>query len=141
MQTDAPSSTPARPPSLWPFFVLGLALLLLFYFVNKLLVGSGTGNTDPEEAARAELRIKNLAEVRAEAEKKLTTYAWVDRAKGSVQIPIAQAMDMVIPALNESKPRPAYPVTPPPAPSSAPEAPSAPKASADAPANSVPSMP
>lgn len=104
---------PAGKPAFWPFFILGMAMLLLFFFITKLMVGSSRGITDPEESVRAEARVKNLADLRAEDEKKLTTYAWVDREKGLVQIPISQAMDAVIPVLNQSRPRPAYPVATP----------------------------
>ncbi len=99
-----------KAPSLWPFFALGLLMLLLFWGVNKWLIGSGASNPEPEEAVRAELRIKNLADLRTENAQKLEKYAWVDRAKGTVQIPIAEAMKLVVPDLNASAPRPAYPV-------------------------------
>lgn len=46
----------------------------------------------------------------AENEIKLNTYAWVDQAKGSVQIPVAEAMKLVLANLNDIKPAPAYPV-------------------------------
>ena len=54
--------------------------------------------------------MKNLADLQAENEKKLNSYAWVDQAKGSVQIPINQAMTLVLAKLNSTKPAPAYPV-------------------------------
>lgn len=105
-----PGSQEAKTPSIWPFFVLGLLMIALFVGVNQWLVGGSTANTEPEEAARNELRIKNLAELRAENEKHLSGYAWIDRSKGSVQIPIDVAMALVIPQLNAGAPRPAYPV-------------------------------
>lgn len=101
-----------RQPAIWPFFIIGLAMLLLFWGINRWLTDGG-GNAEPEEAARAVLRIKNLADLRAENAAKLEKYAWVDRAKGSVQIPIKQAMDLVLPELNASQPHAAYPIATP----------------------------
>ncbi len=121
-----PTSQQPKPPAIWPFFVLGLLMIVLFFGINKWLVGSSTGSTDPEEAARAEIRIKNLAELRKENDAKLHSYAWVDRAKGTVQIPIDVALNKVLPVLNNSQPRPAYPVGGTPAPSPAPAATEAP---------------
>lgn len=106
---SAETTTARKQPALWPFFLTGLVMLLLFWGINKWLMGDG-GNVEPEEAARAEVRIKNLADLRAENATKLEKYAWVDRAKGSVQIPITQAMELVLPELNASQPRAAYPV-------------------------------
>lgn len=110
MSHEATISGSRKAPSLWPFFALGLLMLLLFWGANKWLIGSGASNPEPEEAVRAELRIKNLADLRTENVQKLETYAWADRAKGTVQIPIADAMKLILPDLNASAPRPAYPV-------------------------------
>ena len=130
---QASTSTQPKAPALWPFFVLGLLMIVLFFGINKWLVGSSLGSTDPEEAARAEIRIKNLAELRKENEAKLHSYAWVDRAKGTVQIPIDVALNKVLPVLNSSQPRPAYPVGGTPAPAATP-APAVPAATPAAPA-------
>lgn len=115
MSTEASikADQPQKPTGLATFFVIGLVLLLLFLGINLWLTGGQTGSTDPEEAARSEIRIKNLAELRAENAKKLETYAWLDRAKGSVQIPVTEAMKLVLPELNSQRPRPAYPVATP----------------------------
>jgi hypothetical protein len=102
-----------KAPSVWPFFAVSLALLLLFWIATLWLTRWQGGDTEPEEAVRAEFRTKTLAELRADDAKKLESYAWVDRAKGSVQIPISEAMKLVLPGLNQSKPRAAYPVATP----------------------------
>ncbi len=111
-------TTTVRPKalSLWPFFLLGLILIVLFWGANVWLTGDVGGNAEPEEAQRAEVRIKNLADLQAENAKKLDSYAWVDRAKGSVQIPIAEAMKLTVSRINETQPRAAYPVVVPAAP-------------------------
>ena len=75
------------------------------YFLAK-----SNADLNPEDPARDAERIKNLADLKAENEIKLNTYAWVDQAKGSVQIPIADAMKLVLADLNAKKPAPAYPV-------------------------------
>ncbi len=130
--------------SIWPFFVFGLLLMALFLGVNFWLL-RGDSDPEPEEAARSEVRIKNLAELRADDQAKLTNYAWLDRAKGTVQIPIDQAMVLAATQLASSQPRPAYPVQPPvEAPAAAPAAtetsttPSADAAPAATPAAPVP---
>jgi len=133
---SAATTTTSKQPALWPFFLAGLVMILLFWGINKWLM-DGVGNPEPEEAARAEVRIKNLADLRTENAAKLEKYAWVDRAKGTVQIPIPQAMDLVLPELNASQPRAAYPVvTTPVAP--APAAPAQPAAVQPAPTPAPP---
>lgn len=92
------------------FFILGIGLIVLFLLATNLFRGGSTANTDPEDAARDAERVKNLADLQAEDAKKLTEYAWADRAKGSVQVPINQAMTLVLAKLNATKPAPAYPV-------------------------------
>ena len=104
-----------KPPALQRFFLPGLALLLLFWGANLLLTRWSAGNADPEEAARAEFRAKTLAELRADNAKKLDEYAWVNRTNGSVQIPICEAIRLVLPGLNASRPHAAYPIATPPA--------------------------
>lgn len=111
----APTSTvaPDSPkPRIFGIFILGIIGLALFLFITNWLRSTTTASTDPEDPARDAERVKNLADLQAENQVKLTTYAWVDRAKGSVQIPLDQAMNLVIPVLNASKPRPAYPIDP-----------------------------
>lgn len=41
-------------------------------------------------------RDEALTQLRAEFDKKLTTYGWVDREKGIVRIPIDQAMEKLV---------------------------------------------
>ncbi len=91
-------------------FILGLVAIALFLLATNLFMDRSGATTDPEDPARDAERVKNLAELQAEDEKKLNTYAWVDQAKGSVQIPLKQAMTLVLNGLNSTKPKPAYPV-------------------------------
>ena len=114
-----------RLPGLPAFFALAVMLLLLFGGATLWLTHWQGGDADPEEARRAELRTKTLAELCTDNDKKLETYAWIDRAKGSVQIPIAEAMKLTLADINATRPHAAYPVASPaptaaPAPSAAP---------------------
>ncbi|MBM3879114.1 MAG: hypothetical protein FJ387_05275 [Verrucomicrobia bacterium] len=48
------------------------------------------------DQARAELRLKNLAELRAENQTALTSYGWIDKNKGLVRLPIARAIELTL---------------------------------------------
>jgi hypothetical protein len=105
-----------------------MVLLLIFVLVVRLL--TGLAPVPDEDAARAEERAKARADLQAENAKKLEAYAWVDQAKGTVQIPIARAMELVIAELNSQKPAPAGPIaTPAPSPETAPSPEASPGAS------------
>lgn len=123
-------STGQKKPVFW-IFVAAVIGLGLFFVANNLFFGKAASTLDPEDPARDAERVKNLADLMAENQVKLETYAWVDQAKGSVQIPIAEAMKLVIADLNSKKPAPAYPVldasgNPLPATASSPKAPAEP---------------
>ncbi|MFM8716320.1 MAG: hypothetical protein ACKOF3_05990 [Spartobacteria bacterium] len=102
-------SSGQKKPVFWIFVAAFIGLGLFFAF-NSLFLGKSSADLNPEDPARDAERIKNLADLKAENEIKLNTYAWVDQAKGSVQIPIADAMKLVLADLNTKKPAPAYPV-------------------------------
>jgi len=92
--------------------VTGLLIILLFGGFALLLNRQGKSIPDVEEA-KAEERLKTLADLNLENEKALTQYHWVDKSKGIVSIPIDRAMDLVLPELQANKPHPAGPVTTP----------------------------
>jgi hypothetical protein len=46
------------------------------------------------DQVRAELRRKNLTELRAENQAALTSYAWIDPAKGIVRLPVKRAVEL-----------------------------------------------
>ena len=102
-------SSGQKKPVFW-IFVAAFIGLGLFVAFNSLVLAKSNADLNPEDPARDAERIKNLADLQAENEIKLNTYAWVDQAKGSVQIPIADAMKLVLADLNAKKPAPAYPV-------------------------------
>ena len=129
------------PLSTW----LGVVLLFaLFGIIVLAIIGPMPRGSDYEEA-RAKKRMEKLKTVREEAEKDLTTYAWIDKNKGVARIPISRAMELTVADLAQKKPAPAGPIATPAAPagSAAPAPPAAagsPKAGAAQPAGS-PSVP
>jgi hypothetical protein len=113
--------TAAQSKPLWRVLAGGLILLLLFALAVKLL--TGLAPAPDEDAARAAERTKAYADLQAENAKKLETYAWVDKAKGAVQVPIERAMELAIAELNSKQPVPAGPIaTPAPPPEASPAA-------------------
>lgn len=107
--THHEDSAGRKKPVFW-IFVAALIGLGLFFGINYLFLGNTDSTLNPEDPARDVERIKNLADLKAENEIKLNAYAWVDQAKGSVQIPIAEAMKLALADLNAKKPAAAYPV-------------------------------
>lgn len=95
----------------WPLILGGLALLLLFAVAVRLLLWAAPV-TDPD-AERAAERSKALADLKVENEKKLHTYAVVDEAAGHYQIPIKEAMSLVVAELKDHKPTEAGPISTP----------------------------
>lgn len=139
----------AQSRPLWFVLTGGFLLLLLFVIAVRLLMGLAPA--PDEDAARAAERAKAYQELEAENTQKLQNYAWVDKAKGTVQIPIERAMELAIVELNSKKPAPAGPIaTPAPSPAaspagspaaSPPAAPTAPPAPAASPAASPATSP
>jgi hypothetical protein len=109
MQTNHSSKQNGKKPVFW-IFILGLAGIALFLGLSNLIRGNQASTIYPEDGERDAVRIKNLAELRAENDTKLNTYAWADRAKGKVQIPVSEAMKLVLGDLNSRKPQSAYPI-------------------------------
>ncbi len=101
-----PDIAKARAPfSTW----LGVVLLFfLFGLITFAFIGpSPRGNT--YEQKRAQARAEKLKTVRDE-EKTLAGYAWIDKNKGSVRIPIDRAMELTVPELAQKKPIAAGPI-------------------------------
>ncbi len=97
------------PLSSW----LGIVLLFVLFGVIVLaIIGPSPRGSDYEET-RAKKRIENLKTLREEADKTLTTYAWVDKSKGVARIPIERAMELTVTDLAKQKPAPAGPIATP----------------------------
>ena len=111
------------PLSTW----LGVVLLFaLFGVIVLAIIGPSPRGSDYEET-RAKKRMENLKTSREDADKALNTYAWIDKNKGVVRIPISRAMELTIAQLAQQKPAAAGPIaTPeaqgvPPAPAGSPQ--------------------
>ena len=61
---------------------------------------------DEVEKKRAAQRLETRTKLDAEAQAKLGSLGWVDKAKGTVHVPIADAMKMVVADLTAKKPAP-----------------------------------
>ena len=58
---------------------------------------------DQQWEATPEGRLAYLTELRAKQQKQATTYAWVDRKTGVVQLPLDRAMELVVQEYNQKK--------------------------------------
>lgn len=114
-------SAASQPQRFWIVLAGGFVLLLIFVIAVRLL--TALAPAPASTAARVAERAKARQELEAENAQKLHQYAWVDKAKGTVQIPIERAMDLTIAELNSKHPTPAGPIaTPAPSPAASPEA-------------------
>ena len=116
------------PFSTW----LGVVLLFaLFGVIVLAIIGPMPRGSDYEET-RAKKRMENLKTAQEDAEKALNTYAWVDKNKGVVRIPIDRAMELTATDLAQKKPVAAGPIATPPAAQASPGGAASPAASAPA---------
>jgi hypothetical protein len=119
------------PLSTWFGVVL---LFVLFGVIVLAIIGPSPRGSDYEET-RAKNRMEKLKTVREDAEKALNGYAWIDKNKGVVRIPISHAMGLTVAQLAQQKPAPAGPIATPQAQAS-PAVPASPSPTAPAPAGS-----
>jgi len=118
--------------------------IVMLFAVFALLVWAVMGmmpRGDHYEQKRAEARVEKLKTVRDEANTALHGYAWVDKSKGVVRLPIERAMEVTLADLAKKKPTAAGPIaTPAPvADATAPATPSpAATTASPSPANSLP---
>ena len=128
VQSPAPFST-------W----FGVVLLMILFGVIAVAIIGPAPRGDTYEQQRAQKREENLKKLRDDDSKALTGYAWIDKTKGSVRIPIERAMQLAVTDLANKKPTAAGPIATPaaetstaagasPAPAGSPAASSSPKA-------------
>ncbi len=99
------------PFSTW----LGVVLLfLMFGLIVLAIIGPSARGTDYEEK-RAANRLNKLKAQHEQDQAALTGYAWVDKAKGTVRIPIDKAIQITATELAAKKPSAAGPIATPPA--------------------------
>lgn len=100
--SDTPA-TPARPVSLFTivflFAVFAAFLLVIRWYYNPapaLAVNASPDNAskDIEWRATAESRRKTLSDLHETENKKASSYDWVDKQAGAVQLPIERAMEL-----------------------------------------------
>ena len=103
-------------------------LFALFALIAFVVVKASPRGSDYEKK-RAKARAEKLDAALKENLTNLTTYAWVDKAKGTVRIPINDAMKLTLAELAQSKPAAAGPIVAA-SPAAAPESSPAPNASA-----------
>jgi hypothetical protein len=100
----------ARMPfSTW----LGVVLLFALFGAIALAIIGPAPRGDNYEKMRAENRMKKLKDARDEDAKALTTYAWIDKNKGTVRLPIERAIELELTDLANKKPAPAGPIATP----------------------------
>jgi hypothetical protein len=116
---------------------VGVVLLFGVFGLFVWVVIGASQRGDTYEAKRATARAEKLKTLREEANKALTTYGWVDKAKGVTRIPIDRAMELTLADLVGKKPAPANPVVAPEPQASAAPAPNAvpPKAGGPSPSS------
>ncbi|HWY52165.1 MAG TPA: hypothetical protein VNW72_11850 [Chthoniobacterales bacterium] len=101
-QSPAPFST-------W----VGVVLLFALFGIMVVAVIGPAPRGDNYERMRAEARVKKLKDARDEDTKALTSYAWVDKNKGTVRLPIDRAMELTIADLANKKTASAYAIASP----------------------------
>ena len=121
------------PVSTW----LGVVLLFaLFGVIVLAIIGPSPRGSDYEET-RAKKRMENLKTSREDADKALNTYAWIDKNKGVVRIPISRAMELAIAQLAQQKPAASGPIATPEAQAASPAPAGSPQPGATQPAASL----
>jgi hypothetical protein len=102
-------SQSSAPFSTW----VGVVLLFALFGAIVVAVIGPTPRGDSYEQMRAEARTKKLKGAREEDSKALTSYAWIDKNKGTVRLPIDRAMELTVVDLANKKPAPAYAIATP----------------------------
>lgn len=96
-----------RTASLGLTFFWGIAVFCGFAFLAWVLFHFAV-KPETYEDKRAAARVEKRGALEKENEQKLTTYAWVDKAKGTVQLPIERAIELAVADLASEK-RPVHP--------------------------------
>ncbi len=112
MQANAKTAD-RHKKSIWPMFFLTLAMFALFAVVGRTLLSIGNRGLIDEETVRAKERRDILVKVKLDNNSLISNYAWVDREKGVVRIPLSRAVELTTARLAaQGEPKPAAPVDP-----------------------------
>jgi hypothetical protein len=115
------------PLSTW----FGVVLLLFLFGAMAVAIIGPAPRGDTYEQKRAQAREEKLKKLRDDDAAALNNYAWVDKTKGTVRVPIERGMQLTVTDLANKKPAPAGPIATPALEASA--APSGPVAASPAP--------
>ena len=92
---------------------VGVVLLFVVFGFFVWVVIGAMSRGDTYEETRAKARMEKLEQLHKDATAALTSYAWLDKNKGTVRIPIEQAMQLTMADLAAKKPAPAYAIATP----------------------------
>jgi hypothetical protein len=113
------------PLSTW----FGVVLLLFLFGAMAVAIIGPAPRGDTYEQKRAQDRQEKLKRLRDDDGAALNNYAWVDKTKGTVRVPIERAMELTVADLSKKKPAPAGPIATPAPPATQPGASASPAAS------------
>lgn len=100
-----------QPRSTFGTWVGVVLLFALFGLLAWALMGAMPRGDDYEEK-RGKARTEKLKAYREEISKQSGGYAWVDKAKGTVRMPIDRAIELSVTELAQRQPAPAGPLPP-----------------------------
>ena len=89
---------------------IGVVLLFAFFGLLALIVIGASPRGNSYEKKRAKVRAEKLQALNQEKLTAITTYAWVDKSKGVVRIPVEEAMTITVAELSQKTPAPANPI-------------------------------
>jgi hypothetical protein len=90
----------------------GIVLLFAFFALLVWAVMGAMPRGDQYESKRADVRLEKLKKASDEWNGSLHGYAWADKAKGTVRVPIDRAMELSLIDLAQKRPAPANPIAP-----------------------------
>ncbi len=121
---------------------IGVVLLFLFFALIVWVLLGAIPRGDTYEEKRAKARMEKLDQLHKDSIAALTNYAWVDKNKGTVRIPVDRAMQLAMSDLAAKKPSVANAIATPapegPAQTGAPAPAAQPTAAPQSPANPTP---
>jgi hypothetical protein len=130
-----------QPRSMFGTWIGVVLLFVVFALIVWVLLGA-ISRGDTYEEKRAKARMEKLDQLQKDSVAALTSYAWVDKNKGTVRIPVGRAMELAMADLAAKKPTAAYAIATPaaetPAQTGAPAPSVQPTAAAQSPANPTP---
>lgn len=103
METNPSSPRPKATLFSFGFFlIIGFVLLGLFWVFTKY-VHLREGEYTDEEAERSVQRVEIREKILKEADAELNRYAWRDKEKGLVQLPVERGMQLALVQLNQNR--------------------------------------